>query len=284
MYDLRTIQIPKIDDSVQFETLCRDIWKNNSEFENVDINGRPGQAQEGVDVFGRNSTSGNWFGIQCKVRKTNKYLTKDEIYKEINKAKLFNPKLTDYILCTTLERDVNFQKLGREISDELREEKSFNFTIMFWQDIEELLKEEININIYLKYYQKFFIDNTALGHSIGKLMNLELGVEDELDTHYEVIIGKIPNFKDQNHTNANYYRGTYYIINWHEKTVETFPRPCFPTDIEVAFKNQFDRFRITEWLNSIEDIDSFIFDDQNDIEMSISKECRQKFIDSQNEE
>ncbi len=70
MRDLRTLQIPKIKDGIKFEHLCRDIWKNDkNHYELVAFNGRPGQSQDGVDIFGREIDSKKWFGIQCKVRK-----------------------------------------------------------------------------------------------------------------------------------------------------------------------------------------------------------------------
>ena len=278
MHDLRTIQIPKIVESVQFELLCRDIWKNDKRNENVNINGRPGQSQNGVDVIGRDISSQNWFGIQCKVRKTGKLLTKKEIYSELTEAKNFNPSISSYIFCTTLDRDATLQELEREIVDELDAQNAFKFQLLFWDDIEEMLKEESNINIYMKYYQQFFIDNTTLGHSIAKLINLELGINNSHDTHYEIMIGKIPNYKDQKHTNANYYRGTYFIVNWHERRMETFPVPCHPSDLEQAFPNEYDRARICEWINSIKDIDMFIYDDENTFEFSVSNKWDDEYL------
>jgi len=284
MHDLRSIHIPKIVDDSLFEHLCRDLWKSDKKNELVNINGRNGQFQAGVDVFGRIIENGEWFGIQCKVRKTNQYLTTEEIFDEIEKAKMFNPTISEYILCTTLDRDAKFQELERNICDELKAQGSFRFKIMSWNDIEEALKGEVNFNVYFKYYQKYFVDNTALGHSVGKLMNLDLGVDGKTDTHYEIMLGKIPNFEGKKHTNANYYRGTYYIVNFHERRMETFTLPCHTMDLITAVSNEFDRFRITKWINTIKDLDTFIFDDENDVEMSITKEVRDKFLERFEEE
>jgi len=79
MHNLRTMEIIKINDSITFELLCRDLRKNDLLNNQVQLNGRPGQPQEGVDVFGRNKESGEWFGIQCKVRKNDNLLTKSDI-------------------------------------------------------------------------------------------------------------------------------------------------------------------------------------------------------------
>lgn len=278
MHDLRTIEIPKITDDVKFEYLCRDLWKNNRVNDPVSFNGCPGQAQDGVDVYGRNTQSKEWFGIQCKVRKEGNKLSKVEIYKEVNKAKAFNPSLKQYYLCTTLKRDVHLQSTEREIIEELQNSDNFSFKLLFWDDIEEMLKMESNINVYINYYQKFFIDNTTLGHSIGKLINLDLGLDSSVDTHYELIVGKIPNYKDKKHANVDYYRGVYYIINLHEKKMETFSPRCFESDIETAFRSKFDSYRIANWINSIQSLDDFIYDDTYDVEFFMSEEKRKIWL------
>ncbi|MDO9528418.1 MAG: hypothetical protein Q7J27_04570 [Syntrophales bacterium] len=236
MHDLRTVDIPKITDPTVFENLCRDLWKNDSANDPVCFNGRPGQAQDGVDVYGRNTLTGEWFGLQCKVRAENNTLSKNEIDAEIAKARNFNPSLRRYYLCTTLKRDAVLQEIERTITDELAtENRTLSFQIVFWNDIEEKLKEESNINIYCRYYHQYFVDNTTIGHSIGKLINLELGTPNSMDTHYELVIGKFPHLKDAEGTNVNYYRGTYFIINFHERKIETFHSRCFASDIEAAF-------------------------------------------------
>ena len=279
MRDLRTIDIPKITDGEKFEYLCRDLWRNNSDYEFIELNGRKGQKQFGVDVFGRNVKSEEWLGIQCKVKAIGQALTKSDIETEINKAKLFNPSLSVFKLCTTLDRDAKVQKIVRGIQTELSKSKEFKLEILFWDDIEEQLKEEDNFNIYYKYYQKFFADNTTFGHSIGKLFNLELGCDNKLDTHYEVMLGKIPNYKESKHTNVNYYRGTYFIVNFHQNKIETFTWPCFESDISEAFPNDYDRFRVTQWMSDIKDIDDFIYSDESKFIYFITAADREQHYD-----
>ncbi|MFM5151251.1 restriction endonuclease [Aeromonas hydrophila] len=283
MHDLRTIDIPKITDGEKFEYLCRDLWRNNPDFEFIELNGRKGQKQFGVDVFGRNVKSGEWLGIQCKVKATNQTLTTADIETEINKAKLFNPSLSVFKLCTTLDRDAKIQTMVRDIQTELSKSKGFKFEILYWDDIEEQLKEEINFNIYYKYYQNFFADNTTFGHSIGKLFNLELGCDNKLDTHYEVMLGKIPDYKNSKHENVNYYRGTYFIVNFHQNKMETFTLPCFESDIIEAFPNNYDRFRIAKWINNIKNIDDFICSDETDFIHFITTADQEQYYDEMEE-
>lgn len=278
MNDLSSIVIPKLSDNKKFEYLCRDLWINDPNNELVSLNSRRGQPQNGVDIFGRKEKSGEWFGIQCKVR-SNK-LTRDEILDEIKKVENFNPSLKEYVICTTLDRDEKLQQIMREVNDELKQKNKFTFHLLFWNDIEERLKDESNLKIYYKFYHNYFADNATIGQSIGKLINLELGRENNLDTHYELLFGKIPNYKDNDHYNANYYRGTYFVINFHECKAESFTLPTFEGDLENAFSNRYDRFRISKWINSITDFDSFLYNDDPSYETFISIEEEKKYLDS----
>lgn len=246
-------------DSKIFELLCRDLWRNNPNYESVQINGRPGQQQDGVDIFARCISNRKWIGIQCKVRDGK--LTIDEIKEEILKALEFNPKLSKYYIYTTAKRDASLQESVRVYSENALEELTKHIEVKFWDDIEEQLKEEINFNIYHCYYHSFIANNETLGHGIGRLINLELGTfPNSADTHYELMIGKVPPSSDQDdYFKVNYYKGSYFIINYHERRMETFPIPCYASDLEQCFLNKFDRQRVSNWINSIENIDDFIY-------------------------
>lgn len=272
MHDLRSVEIPRVTDPVKFEELCRDLWRNDETNEPVSLNGCSGQNQSGVDVYGRNKLTGDWFGIQCKVRSETNLLTIDEIQTAIDQARKFNPSLKKYYICTTLKRNAKIQKIERTILERSTTASiPFAFQVLYWNDIEELLKQEANINVYLKHYRQFFVKSETLGYLVGKLVNLELGIGDSLDTHYELIVGKIPKVKDAKPTLVDHYRGTYFIANLHGMTMETFRPRCFETDIERAFGRTFDCFRITKWLNSIKNLDDFIYDKDYDVEFSLSK-------------
>jgi len=285
MHDLRTIEIPKITDAVKFEYLCRDLWANRAATnELVSFNGRPGQAQNGVDVFGRRIDSQKWFGLQCKVRKQHNPLTRGEVEEELSKAMGFNPSLSEYLLCTTLDRDKELQKVVREINESLSSSRNLTFDVRFWDDIADCLKGECNWNVYYKYYQTFFADNTTLGHAIGKLFNLELGIDRSLDTHYEVLLGKVPNYRDNDHSNANYFRGTYFVANLLHHKIEVFKPTCLPSDIAAAFPNGLDCFRIAKWINSLDDLDKFIYSEGDEAISYLPIEEHREYIESRKEE
>ncbi len=47
-----------------FELLCRDLWAELWQDPSAQLNGRPGQKQDGVDIFGQPNGGGEWAGVQ----------------------------------------------------------------------------------------------------------------------------------------------------------------------------------------------------------------------------
>lgn len=54
-------------------------------------------------------------------------------------------------------------------------------------------------------------------------------------------------------------------MNMNDRTFETFPKMCHPSDLEIAFKNIRDRRLISDWLNTIKDIGEFLKSDSEEI-------------------
>lgn len=103
---------------------------------NAKGNGRQGQAQQGVDVYGRREKS-EWVGLQCK-QKMDKAVTETELREEVDKATGFEPKLAEFILVTTAPRDAKIQKIARKISDE---RDDFSVDVWGWEDVEGLVAQ-----------------------------------------------------------------------------------------------------------------------------------------------
>lgn len=282
MRNLTNKKIPKIEDFRTFEHLCKEIIETNQSFEQVQFNGSSGQSQDGVDIIARIKGTKNWIGIQCKVR--DKKLSVKDIITELNKAKDFNPKLTKYEIYTTANRDSKIQGLIREKFDWLGEEYGVDVKIVFWDDIVDILRDEEYFHIYHRYYKEFFANNETLGHGISKLITLELGIGNSSDTYYELMIGKTPTEKSGDYSGINYYKGCYFIINLNERKMETFPIPCFPSDLEQCFLGRFDRFRICNWINSIKNIDDFIYSKKSSYHSYISKKKYIRYINEIKEE
>jgi hypothetical protein len=116
----------------EFEDICADVLKRLWHDPYVTRNGRSGQAQNGVDIFGRPThlnerTAEPVFAVaQCKAVDT---LTLDAVKAEVTKANEFVPVPVEYLLMTTLSRDVTLQTAIRE------ETWPFRVHLMFWEDI-----------------------------------------------------------------------------------------------------------------------------------------------------
>lgn len=63
---LNAIQLPVPGDRQAFERFTRDLFAAKWKDADAQLNGRAGQAQAGVYVFGSNSTTGMLEGAQCK--------------------------------------------------------------------------------------------------------------------------------------------------------------------------------------------------------------------------
>src|SRR5436305_12363210 len=90
-----------------FESLCKKLWGEIWNCPEIQKNGRLGQEQSGVDIFGIPFYEKEYYGIQCKGKNeyNNYQFTELEILDEINKAESFEPKLKKYYLTTTAQND-----------------------------------------------------------------------------------------------------------------------------------------------------------------------------------
>ena len=82
-------------DPTAFESLCLDLWRDIWHDSNAQKNGRSGQPQAGVDVFGQHE--GKWVGVQCKQKDGLLWskVTVKELEAEVEAAKQFNPPLAE---------------------------------------------------------------------------------------------------------------------------------------------------------------------------------------------
>ncbi len=142
---LFNLQIPPPSDGGLFEKICLELYK--AEYgEQTQINGRQGQSQDGVDIFVQDQD----IGIQCKKREVTSKIKKEELLKEVEKAKNFDPSLKKFILATTCKRDANIQKEARIISEKHRNQDLFSVEIHSWDEIKDLFEKHPTI------YQKFY--------------------------------------------------------------------------------------------------------------------------------
>lgn len=127
----------------QFEDLTEGVFKVVYSDPRPTKVGRPGQAQNGVDVVGQENGKGRLIGIQCKrmdERDDNNHpvpggtITEKLLNSEVAEARKFTPALDTWILATTAKRDANIQRYGRELNDRSRSSGSFGIQLWFWDD------------------------------------------------------------------------------------------------------------------------------------------------------
>jgi len=131
-----------------FESLCKKLWGEIWEIPNIiKKNGRLGQEQAGVDVYGKPKGENDYWGIQAKGKDDYGHakLTEREILSEIKKARTFKPKLGVYIIATTSNKDSKIEEFVRLKDIENKKEDSFEILLYCWEDIVDLLEEHTNI-------------------------------------------------------------------------------------------------------------------------------------------
>ena len=152
-----------------FELLCKKLWGeiwNCSD--TIKRNGRNGQQQHGVDIYGLPSGSNEYCGIQCKGKDNyiHAQLTKKEIDAEIKKAKSFKPALKAFYFTTTAAKDSSIEEYVREKNIESIKNGGFSIDLFSWEDIVDLLKEHrITYDWYINNCQ--YIDNTNVDVTVS---------------------------------------------------------------------------------------------------------------------
>ncbi len=126
-----------------FESLCKKLWGEIWQCQEIKKNGRAGQEQNGVDVYGIPIREDAYYGIQCKGKDeyTNKQLTIKEIDEEIEKALEFKPKLKKFYFATKALKDSKIESYIREKNLENRKLELFEVHLFSWEDIVDLIFE-----------------------------------------------------------------------------------------------------------------------------------------------
>ncbi len=133
--DFSSTSIPPPKDWQAFERCCRTLFECILGDSQTQLNGRNGQTQHGVDIYGRRGGYGGpYVGVQCKGKEGNTYgkkVTEAELRKEVKKALHFTPRLPEFILVTTAPSDVGIQNVARLITEE-NENSDHPMTIAVW--------------------------------------------------------------------------------------------------------------------------------------------------------
>lgn len=135
----------------EFQHLCHDLWRLLWNDPNAQLNGRQGQDQMGVDIFGFPYYAKGYHGVQCKGRNHNydSRLTIGEVNAECKDAdENFKPGLESLVIATTSPRDPKIQEHCRKLT--LSHTYKFKVFVWSWDDIEEEI--QCRPDIMSRYY------------------------------------------------------------------------------------------------------------------------------------
>ena len=165
----------------EFEDISADVIKKIWKSDYIIRNGRSGQRQNGVDIFGKPSKfKGDYCGVQCK----NKSITLTEIKEEIIKAEDFKPQLKELVFTIGSERDVNLQEEFRILDSERIKENKFSTQILFWDDICLILADYPDL--MEKHFPQFIEKQSSLKSITQKIIdsNVEDWIFDDEEGNY----------------------------------------------------------------------------------------------------
>ena len=140
---------PKSED--EWEDMVLDAMRIRWRDPNACRNGRRGQRQNGVDVFG--STTVGPVGAQAKNKEQ---VTEAEALSEIAEAENFLPALKEYFFAIGGPRDATFQEFLRILSDSRVADGLFPVHAVFFEDVTYELSNDKAL--VMKYWGNFFND------------------------------------------------------------------------------------------------------------------------------
>lgn len=147
-----------------FETLCKKLWGEIWDCPEIKKNGRSGQKQHGVDVYGIPKGETSYYGIQCKGKDeyTDKQFSEDKIIDEIEKAKSFTPSLKKFYFVTSAVKDVKIEAFIRQKNIEHLQAGIFEVHIFSWEDIVDLIDENRQTHDWYTKSQNFKVEQNAI--------------------------------------------------------------------------------------------------------------------------
>ena len=131
------MRLPPPDTWQWFESICHLLWREIWSDPNAQMNGRRGQPQHGVDIFGRPIYQDSYAGVQCKDKDTRlgSALTENEMENECQKATEFVPDISSFTIATSGPRDETLQRHARQLTE--AETYPFEVSVWSWDDIEQ---------------------------------------------------------------------------------------------------------------------------------------------------
>lgn len=165
-----TSDLPKPKSWDEFEDIVWEIYARRWQDPHAQRYGRNGQAQKGVDIYGKESNSNKYVVVQCK-RYEDKSFNLSTITSEVSKLEELTFPINEYLIATTASRDTKIQDFVRELNQKRESENKFPVYVVFWDDLCSYLAEPSNYDLLKKYY-------SIWGEIFAKQQNLEEEIDD----------------------------------------------------------------------------------------------------------
>jgi hypothetical protein len=169
MPTIQFMDLPEPKNWQEFETIVRDAMMQRWKSSTLQMNGRPGQKQQGIDISGPDDI-GRPIGIQCKKYDTLKIKT---VTDEIKNAEDFKGKLTTLFVATTADHDARLQEQVRAISDQRVAQGKFAVALLFWDEIVASLL--LNPAVFQAHYPQIALPKSSAVDKDRLLAALEAG-------------------------------------------------------------------------------------------------------------
>lgn len=196
MPTLSSMKVPAPSSWEEFEQITLDACKIRWENPDLQMHGRRGQAQNGIDIYGSNHIFEN-VGVQCK--NYNSDISISLIKDEIEKAELFTPKIQMFYLATTKKTDVKIQREIKLLSHERTKENKFAVMLLFWDDIIQDLSS--NERMFYKHYPQLNVGkikkSTVNDIRLFSILDLVYNTFN-LDFYIELIFGEFGQMAGEN--------------------------------------------------------------------------------------
>lgn len=124
--------------SEEFERLCLELLRAHWKCPTLQLYGRRGEKQFGVDIFDEGGGP-PLRAAQCKLREAGKTLSSPEIEEEVENAKTFPLKIGHYAILTTGKVTGETQRAIRQMNQAHKRAGLFSIECLSWDKIKDLL-------------------------------------------------------------------------------------------------------------------------------------------------
>ena len=170
MPTISSMTLPRPDDFQEFESMTLAALAQRWRSPNLQKNGRPGQKQSGVDIYGADEI-GRPVAIQCKNFAQAPKLALVE--SEIANADDYKGKLNTLFIATSADHDAKLQQEVRLLSEKRVAADKFAVAMIFWDEIVEGLA--LNPQLMRNFYPQIHLPTPATVNRERLLASLELG-------------------------------------------------------------------------------------------------------------